>query len=94
MKRSEAMYFFKGRQGFSFLQYRFRIKRNWDRISDEMTMMLGSHGMIGGKRMCIVSVELSLDHLIIVEMLDDPSVNEALHLPLKQIFRSIRRQYC
>jgi hypothetical protein len=94
MKRSEAMYFFRGRQGFRFLQYRFRIKRKWDQISDQMTMMLGSHGMIGGKRMCIVSVELSLDHLIIVEMLNADQVNESMHVPLKQVFRSIRRQYC
>lgn len=94
MRRSEAMYFFNGNQGFRSLTYRFKVKRQWDDISDRMTWMLGCHGPIAGKRMCIVSVELTFDHEITVKMLNHPHVNESMHAPLKQIFRSIRRQYC
>ena len=76
------------------LRYRFRIKRKWDAISDQVIDLLGRQGLIHGEWMTVVSVELSLDHRITIEMVPGMNIDFEYAIPLKQIFRSIRRQYC
>jgi hypothetical protein len=76
------------------LRYRFQIKRKWDEISDRGIDLLGKHGLIRGTVMAVVSIELSLDHEMTVEMVAGMSVDAEDSVPLKQVFRSIRRHYC